>query len=153
MRVEDQRDFLLKHARHPSHVGDPRALTHQGACKNPLCGDAVDVGVEIEGDRIRHIAIRASGCGISTASASLMAEEVKGLKVEECLQRLAAFERALVEPASKEGSAWPQEISTLEVFSRLRESPTRVPCALIGWFAFKEAVKSSIKAEAPSFRA
>lgn len=133
----EERDFLLKHARHPSHSGDVGAFAHQGSCKNPLCGDAVSVGVELDGDRISHIRIQANGCGISVASASLMAERTEGLSVEDAMKDLAAFNEALTS-----AGPWPERIESLKMLSRLRESPTRVPCALIGWYALKDALSN-----------
>ena len=137
-QIDDFRELLLKHARHPSHAGDPSSFTHRGTCKNPLCGDAVDVGVSVLDGRISQIQIQSSGCGISIASASLMTEMVEGQTINDTLSNLDLFNEALL--ASRE-AAWPERISALRPLSRLRESPTRVPCALIGWFALKDALK------------
>lgn len=128
-------EFLLKHARHPSHTGDTRELALQGSCKNPLCGDNVEVGLDLHDGIISQIRIRASGCGISTASASLMSETVDGKPANEALATVELFNQSLL---SK--NEWPDELITLKPFQRLRESPTRIPCALIGWFALKDAL-------------
>lgn len=97
----------------------------------------VDVGVTVIDGVIKSIDIRASGCGISTASASLMTEVVDGRSLEDALSSLELFNSSLLAPVS---AGWPEQIALLKPFQRLRESPTRVPCALIGWFALKDAL-------------
>ena len=140
-QVDEDRELLLKHARHPSHAGDTRLFAHHGECKNPLCGDAVLVGLDLDRkDRISKIQIQSSGCGISIASASLMTEIVDGLSREQALRKLEVFKEALVASAD---SAWPADVASLAPLARLRESPTRVPCALIGWFALKDALATA----------
>lgn len=136
--IDEQREFLLRHARHPSNGGDPLSLARQGSCKNPLCGDAVDVGIDIDGDLIAKIKIRANGCGISTASASLMTEFAQGKSRSEILSALHAFNTSLAD--SSPSAEWPTEIAALQAFAGLRASPTRVPCALIAWYALKSAL-------------
>lgn len=127
----------MKHARRPSHVGDPSIHANVGTCRNPLCGDVVEVGVSLQDGLVSGIDIRASGCAISMASASLMTEVVEGLSVSSALGALDQFNASLLAPVS---AVWPEEILVLKPFARLRESPTRVPCALIGWFALKDAL-------------
>ena len=134
------RDVLLKHARHPLRSGDTSNFARQGQCKNPLCGDFVAVGVELDGDKIAKIRIQPTGCGISIASASLMAELIEGRSAIEALALFRQFSESLV---SKRLVEWPAELSILKPLARLRENPTKVPCALVGWFAFKDAVKST----------
>ena len=142
------RDVLLKHAKHPLRAGDTSNFARQGQCKNPLCGDFVAVGVELNGDKIAKIRIQPTGCGISIASASLMSELIEGRSATEALALFRQLSEALV---SKRVIEWPEELSLLKPLARLRENPTKVPCALVGWFAFKDAVKSTAAAT-PSLR-
>ena len=138
--IDEQREFLLKHSRHPSNSGDPSSFDFQGSCKNPLCGDAVDVGINMVDGRISDLAIRASGCGISTASASLMTEIAKGKSSVELFETHELINNALTSSSTE---PWPASLATLAPLARLRESPTRVPCALIAWFALSSALKSA----------
>ena len=139
------REILLKHAKHPLRVGDTSLFARQGQCKNPLCGDLVSVGVELDGTMISKIQIQPTGCGISIASASLMTELIEGKPVAEALTLLRSFNEALLmtNDEAKRVSDWPEELKILKPLSQLRENPTKVPCALIGWFAFKDAVTLS----------
>ena len=50
---------------------------------NPLCGDKVTVFLELERDRVQNVSFQGSGCAISTASASVMTESVKGKTLAE----------------------------------------------------------------------
>ena len=135
------RDVLLKHAKHPLRSGDTSKFVRQGQCKNPLCGDFVAVGVDLSGDRIARIRIQPTGCGISIASASLMTELIEGRSETDALALFRQFNEALV---SNQKIEWPEELSLLKPLARLRENPTKVPCALVGWFAFKDAVRSDV---------
>jgi len=45
---------------------------------NPLCGDELKLYVKIENDIVKDVSWVGTGCAISTASASLMTESVKG---------------------------------------------------------------------------
>ena len=143
-KTDEYRELLLQHARHPLRTGPVEAHNHRGSCKNPLCGDAVEVGLDLAGDIIKKIEIQTSGCGISIASSSLMTEMVEGQTIATALHLLKLFNEALTTPlvsATELSDHWPAELSLLRPLSRLRESPTRVPCALIGWYALKDALK------------
>src|SRR5512135_233255 len=76
-------DIILDHGRHPRNF---RALPHPSHFANghnPLCGDRVTVYLELDGDRIKDVSFEGRGCAISTASASLMTEILKGKTLAE----------------------------------------------------------------------
>ena len=72
------RDVILDHNRRPRNFGmlEPADASVEGF--NPLCGDRLTVRLKMEGDAIADIRFQGQGCAISTASASLMTEAVKG---------------------------------------------------------------------------
>ena len=72
------RDVILDHNKRPRNFGrlDPADAHADG--HNPLCGDRLSVFVKMDGDRIEDLKFEGKGCAISTASASLMTEAVKG---------------------------------------------------------------------------
>src|SRR5882724_6062339 len=72
------RDVILDHNKRPRNFG---RLEHPDAVadgNNPLCGDRLSVSVKLDGDKIEDIRFEGKGCAISTASASMMTEAVKG---------------------------------------------------------------------------
>ena len=64
------------------------------------------------------------------ASASVMTETIKGRTVGEARSLYQQFERMLKEPA---GIAVSGDGGQLAVLSLIREFPSRVNCALLGW--------------------
>ena len=69
---------ILDHYKKPRNHGRPAGADLDAEGVNPLCGDHVHVYARVEGDRIAEVGFEGSGCAISTASASLMTEAVKG---------------------------------------------------------------------------
>lgn len=82
------RETILKHYQNPQNFGVLSQATRQAGGMNPSCGDQVEVMVRLEGDTIADIRFQGQGCAISTASASLMTELVKGKRVAEALETI-----------------------------------------------------------------
>lgn len=137
--VQD-RDVLLKHAKHPQRVGDIADADGRGSCRNPLCGDHVEVAVKIDHKKnvVEDIRIRVSGCGISTASASLMSELMANQSTVKMRELLMLATRTL---SSTEDTPWPMELQSLKPLQSLRRNPRKIPCALMAWYALKDALK------------
>ncbi|MDX1500739.1 MAG: SUF system NifU family Fe-S cluster assembly protein [Thermoanaerobaculia bacterium] len=132
-------EVILDHSRRPRNSG---ALPDAGASAegyNPLCGDRVRVHLTTDGDRIEEIRFEGVGCAISTASASLMTEVVKGKRVAEALDLHQRFHELLTGDPSVREVAGP-ELGKLAVFSGVREFPVRVKCATLPWHTLKQAL-------------
>lgn len=130
-------ETILDHSKRPRNFRRlPEGRHAEGY--NPLCGDRVTVHLKLEGDRVSDVSFQGSGCAISTASASLMTESLKGRTLPEAE---ALFERfhALV---AGEGEVSP-ELGKLAVFSGVREYPMRVKCATLAWHTFKAALRGA----------
>jgi len=138
--MSDLRDLyqevILDHNRHPRNFGMLEGANRVAEGHNPLCGDRVRVYLQIEEDRIRGIAFRGSGCAISTASASLMTEALKGKTVEEARAMFHGFHDLVT--TGGEGDA--DRLGKLAVFSGVREFPIRVKCATLAWHAAQAAL-------------
>ncbi|MDX1666517.1 MAG: SUF system NifU family Fe-S cluster assembly protein, partial [Saprospiraceae bacterium] len=74
---------ILDHNRSPRNFGKLEPHTHHAEGDNPLCGDHVDVFLEVKDGRIENISFDGNGCAISKASASVMTTVLKGKTVEE----------------------------------------------------------------------
>ncbi len=135
------REILLKHARHPLRTGELTDAHGNGQCHNPLCGDRVSVAIIVENNTIKNIKIRPSGCSISVAGASLMAEMVEGLTITETESMIKLVTDTLVPTPADGTDEWPLQLLTLAPLKRLRENTMKIPCALISWVAVKDAVK------------
>ena len=71
-------EVILDHTKSPRNFGRLENPSHSAEGHNPLCGDHFALTLEIADDRVRQILFEGSGCSISTASASLMTQMIKG---------------------------------------------------------------------------
>ena len=106
---------------------------------NPLCGDRVTFYVKMDGGKIADISFQGSGCAISTASASLATEALKGKTLEEADALFAAF-HDLVTGLTMHSEERPP-LGKLEAFSGVCDYPTRVKCATLAWHTINAALK------------
>jgi nitrogen fixation NifU-like protein len=131
-------ELILDHTKRPRNFGRLATANRKAEGFNPLCGDRVMVQLKLEGDTVREIHFEGSGCAISTASASLMTEAVKGLGLEEAK---ALFEKVhqLVTGESGLNGGGP-ELGKLVVLAGVRDYPMRVKCASLPWHTFCAAL-------------
>jgi nitrogen fixation NifU-like protein len=130
--------MILDHNHSPRnrrHVDSPDC---QAEGYNPLCGDRVTVYVKVEGDVLADIAFEGSGCAISTASASLMTQALKGKTREEARALFARFHQLVTGGSSPEDAI--ASLGKLAVFSGVCEFPARVKCATLAWHTLTEAL-------------
>ena len=133
------RDVILDHNKHPRNFGrlDPCDTSADG--NNPLCGDRLTLTLRLEGDRVSDIKFEGKGCAISTASASLMTEAIKG-KDGVAIKHLSTLvHQALT--AHGDDSLPPAELGKLAALAGVREYPARVKCASLCWHTLDAALK------------
>jgi nitrogen fixation NifU-like protein len=139
------RDVILDHNRRPRNFGplDTADATAEGF--NPLCGDRLTLRLNLADDTIRDIRFEGQGCAISTASASLMTEAVKGKTRGEAL---ALFER--VHKLLTDDAAGAEDLGKLAALSGVREYPARVKCASLCWHTLASALEAARSGAAPA---
>ena len=128
-------EIILDHSKRPRNFRCPDAANRQAAGHNPLCGDHVTVYLKVEGGVVADVAFEGSGCAISTASASVMTELVKGKSEAEARAMFARFHDLLT---GEEDSA--DEMDKMSAFSGVREFPMRVKCATLCWHTLAAAL-------------
>ena len=129
-------ELILDHYRRPRNKGALASATNSASLRNPLCGDEVEVQVEMRDGQVADVKFSGRGCSISQASASMMTELVKGLAPEEVHalgERFAAMIRGDATAASDEVLGQARALSGVSRF------PTRVRCAMIAWEAMARA--------------
>ena len=131
-------EVILDHSRHPRHFGQVDDATHKADGFNPLCGDRLTLRLNLADDTIRDIRFEGQGCAISTASASLMTEAVKGKTRGEAL---ALFER--VHKLLTDDAAGAEDLGKLAALSGVREYPARVKCASLCWHTLASALEAA----------
>jgi len=136
-------EVILDHSRAPRNFREPRESTHEAHGRNPLCGDTLTVFVQVEDGQIRDIGFQGHGCAISTASASMMTESLKGKSIEDGRNLFEWFHRLLTAPPGLGAPAGP--LGKLAVFSGVRDYPVRVKCATLPWHTLKAALDREAK--------
>jgi nitrogen fixation NifU-like protein len=135
------RDVILDHNRRPRNFGPLEGASHQAEGNNPLCGDRLALALRLEGDRIADIRFEGSGCAISTASASLMTEAVKGKDRASARQLFERVHALLTQPGAEADAG----LGKLAALSGVREFPARVKCASLCWHTLNAALASGAK--------
>jgi len=123
-------DVIMDHIRNARNFCELQTANRKAHGVNPLCGDIFNVYVRVEDERVVEASFQCECCGISTASASVMTETIKGRTLGEARSLYRQFERMLKEPA---GIAVSGDDGQLAVLALIREFPSRVNCALLGW--------------------
>jgi len=130
-------EVIFDHYRTPRNRRVLAEANRRAEGYNPLCGDKVTVYLDIEDGIIRDASFEGVGCAISTATASLMTEALKGRKVAEVESLFRDFQEMVTE---REASPRPQ-LGKLEVLGGVREFPGRVKCATLAWHTVLAALK------------
>ena len=141
--MSDLRDLyqevILDHSRQPRNFRElSEASCQQADGHNPLCGDKVTVYVDVQDGVIRDVTFQGSGCAISTASASLMTDYLRGKTVEEVEAVFEEFHQLV----TSEKETDPEKLGKLRVLAGVREYPIRVKCATLAWHTLKAAIEA-----------
>lgn len=132
-------EVILDHNKHPRNFGQLEAADHCAAGNNPLCGDRLTIYLKMDGDRVAEVRFDGQGCAISTASASILTEVVRGKTLEEVEVLFDSFHELLTGDPSVVAQVGP-ELGKLAVFAGVREFPVRVKCATLAWHTLKAAL-------------
>ena len=133
------RDVILDHNRRPRNFGRIDSSDSHADGHNPLCGDRLTVWLRLKDDRIEDIRFEGKGCAISTASASLMTEAVKG-KDKATVHSLYDRIHSLL---TQQDAAPDASLGKLAALSGVREFPARVKCASLCWHTLNAALERS----------
>ena len=135
--IEDlYQDLVLEHKRSPRHYGHLAQPTQKAQGTNPSCGDQIAVELKLEGNQVQDIRFTGHACAICMASTSMMTEAVKGRDVELAKTLQQHFRAVLT------GEEEPEEapLGTLVSLAGVRQYPSRIKCALLGWHALMHAI-------------
>lgn len=142
-------EVILDHGKHPRNLRRPPDANRHARGDNPLCGDRITVYLKIDADgRIEDVAFEGRGCAISTASASMMTEILKGKTEAEAHRLFEHFHEMCIGdeavPAPREGED-PDTFERLQMLSGVRQFPMRVKCATLAWHTMNAAMQGEEK--------
>jgi len=129
---------ILDHNKQPRNFRVPEGANRDAAGHNPLCGDRVTVHVRLEDGVVKDVGFQGNGCAISTASASLMTQAVKGRSVTEVQKLFDAFHELVTSDPQREADE--SGVGKLAVLGGVREYPVRVKCATLAWHTLRAAL-------------
>lgn len=134
-------EVILDHNKRPRNFGElPEADCHADG-NNPLCGDRLTVYLKLNGKTVTDVRFKGAGCAISTASASIMTETLKGRTVEQIEELFRKF-HTMVTGKTAAGET-PADLGKLAVFEGVSAYPVRVKCATLPWHTMLAALRRS----------
>lgn len=136
MQIEElYKEVVISHSRSPRNR---RHLAHLSVAEhgvNPSCGDDITLELDISEDRmIRDVSFTGTGCAISQASVSILADLIRGKSVEEAHELFTLFFQMI------EGSDADPRLLEASVFSAMAHMPARIKCAALGWRTLEKAL-------------
>lgn len=134
-------EVILDHNRKPRNYGTLDKASHHAVGHNPLCGDHLDVALNLDGERIDDIAFHGESCAICKASASMMTSVVKGKTRTDVEILIREFRDMAIGKLDLGGS---HHLGRLTVFAGVHDLPTRVKCAILPWHTLHAALNSVV---------
>ena len=130
-------EVIIDHNRNPRNSGKLAAANRSAQGFNPLCGDKLTLYLKIVNDKIIDASFQGCGCAISTASASLMTEQIKGKTLTQTAALFSTFHQLIVEDKAVDSS----DLGKITVLSGIREFPSRIKCATLAWHTLHAALE------------
>jgi nitrogen fixation NifU-like protein len=135
-------EVILDHNRKPRNYGSLDYPTHHAVGHNPLCGDRINLDINMPDGRIEQIAFHGESCAICKASCSMMTAAVKGKSRQEAEAMVQEFREMVMSESNQSFD----HLGRLKVLAGVRDLPTRVKCAILPWHTLHAAMNSVLSA-------
>jgi len=136
-------EVILDHSRRPRNCHSMKDADRHADGYNPLCGDRFTLYLKLQNDRIVDISFEGTGCAISTASASILTEILKGKTRAQAEALFDTFHDLVTGRTHAEGET--PALGKLAAFSGVCEFPVRVKCATLVWHTLRNALNGDTK--------
>lgn len=132
------REIILDHSRYPRNRENLDYIPDDRLFENPTCGDSVKTALELDNSgHIVKVMFDGDGCAVSTASASMMTELLKGKSAAEALESVNRFIGIMSGSLRESLEDWGE----LEALEGVKQFPQRVKCATLPWHSVKDALE------------
>ncbi len=132
------RDILMEHYRFPRGRKKLEHVHIHNEGQNPVCGDEIEISVELDGEKVKDIYVSCMGCAISVASGSMLAEIIRGKSLDDVKKIADTIKSMLTSGTTPDGV----ELGDLESLRGVRQFPVRIKCALLSWTTLIDAIRA-----------
>ena len=138
------REIILDHYRTPRNRGELAPPARMAEGHNPLCGDEIQVYLDVQDGVIADVKIAGQGCSISQSSASMMSSAVKGKNIDDVLALVKRFKQMMsIEEEDATGEVDTSiKLGDLEALQGVVKFPVRIKCATLAWNTLIQALDS-----------
>ena len=149
------REIILDHYRTPRNRGELPPPAAHAVGHNPLCGDEIDVYLQVDDGVITDVKVGGQGCSISQSSASMMSQAVKGKSLEEVRALVRRFKGMMSiesedvrvpDGTTDDGRGIDPgdvKLGDLEALQGVVKFPVRIKCATLAWNTLLDALEAS----------
>jgi nitrogen fixation protein NifU and related proteins len=139
MSLDDlYREVILDHYRNPRNKRALDGAEIDLAHNNPLCGDEISVRVKVGDGMVADAAFEGQGCSISQASASMLTDRIKGMKLDDVNDLILKFRGMMAGKESPDDEA----LGDLVALKGVVKYPVRIKCAVLAWDTLQEGVET-----------
>ena len=133
-------EVILDHNRSPRNCHKMECANCYADGFNPLCGDKLTLFLKTDNNMIIDASFVGRGCAISTASASLMTENIIGKTISEANETFENFHAAIIQDDSNANA----KLGKLSVLTGVKAFPSRVKCATLAWHTLQAALDNNV---------
>jgi nitrogen fixation NifU-like protein len=138
------REIILDHYRTPRNRGELAPPAAHAIGHNPLCGDEIEVYLDVVDGTINDIKVGGQGCSISQSSASMMSQAVKGKSLDEVRALVHRFKSMMsIEELDESDAAATVKLGDLEALQGVVKFPVRIKCAVLAWNTLTQALSEA----------
>ena len=135
------REIILDHYRSPRNRGELPPPAAHAVGHNPLCGDEIEVYLDVQDGVVHDIKVGGQGCSISQSSASMMSQAVKGKTIDEVRALVHRFKSMMsIEELDDADPSVEVKLGDLEALQGVVKFPVRIKCAVLSWNTLTEAL-------------
>lgn len=134
------REIILDHYRTPRNRGELAPPATHAIGHNPLCGDEIEVYLDVVDGIVNDIKVAGQGCSISQSSASMMSQAVKGKPVADVRALVHKFRSMMSLEEADETVTAEVKLGDLEALQGVVKFPVRIKCAVLAWNTLTQAL-------------